>query len=255
MKNLFMLGIIAFLLCSCSKDDDNIANQDVEFNLSYTFAESGSMTRASGADVYGEFYDKYIKTKLLTPTTYSLTFSNSNGETVMTTSGKWGEKNSIRLPEGEYKVYGTSRPIMPQSEAIANKTNNVYFPSDSVYMTFSENVTVKKEMETLTLTAIYDSFLFLFDTEKISKISIVDWNYDLPKDENNFWLFIRDKGYTYHAGTSASKYEVYFNLHLMRKDENIIDLNLKNLSFDKGKYYYFNDLTNSFDIPPMESGN
>ena len=92
MKNLFMLGVIASLLCSCSKEDDYIANQDVEFNLSYTFAESGSMTRASGADVYGEFYDKYIKTKLLTPTTYSLTFSNSNGETVMTTSGNGVKK-------------------------------------------------------------------------------------------------------------------------------------------------------------------
>ena len=30
---------------------------------------------------------------------------------------------------------------------------------------------------------------------------------------------------------------------------------LDNIPFEKGKYYYFNDISNSFDIPPMEAGN
>ena len=50
--------------------------EEVEFKLDYTFAESGDMTRATGEEVYTTFYDKYIKTKVLTPRNYTLTFSD-----------------------------------------------------------------------------------------------------------------------------------------------------------------------------------
>lgn len=32
-------------------------------------------------------------------------------------------------------------------------------------------------------------------------------------------------------------------------------LELDDIPFEKGKYYYFNDIDNSFNIPPMEEGN
>ncbi len=40
-----------------------------------------------------------------------------------------------------------------------------------------------------------------------------------------------------------------------RKNKKKVIINLYGLSFEKGKYYYFNDVTNSFDIPPMTEGN
>ena len=30
---------------------------------------------------------------------------------------------------------------------------------------------------------------------------------------------------------------------------------LQDIPFTIGKYYYFNNMTNSFDLPPMDSGN
>jgi hypothetical protein len=42
---------------------------------------------------------------------------------------------------------------------------------------------------------------------------------------------------------------------LIRNDNSQIKIELEKQPFEKGKYYYFNDMTNSFDIPKMESGN
>jgi hypothetical protein len=133
MKKMFYIGLLALALCSCSKEDGIITPQEIEFTLDYTFAESGSMTRATGAEAYGDFYNKYIKTKLLTPKTYSLTFKNSNGYDVLKVSGKWGDKNTVRLPSGNYTISGTSHPVVDKYQII---------PSDSVYMRFEEDITI-----------------------------------------------------------------------------------------------------------------
>ena len=57
MKKMFYIGLLALVLCSCSKEEVDTTPKEVEVKLDYTFAESGSMMR-SGADVYGAFYDK-----------------------------------------------------------------------------------------------------------------------------------------------------------------------------------------------------
>ena len=38
------------------------------------------------------------------------------------------------------------------------------------------------------------------------------------------------------------------------RDGKSSSIELDDMPFEKGKYYYFNDISNSFDIPPMEAG-
>ena len=250
-----MLGLLAFLFCGCSKEKVITVPKEVNLRLDYTFKESGSMTRA-GADVYGAFYEKYIKTKKLTPKTYSLTFTpKESAATILELNGQWGDNNSIRLPEGDYTVKGYSRPILEQGEDSFGQLP----PSDSVFLSFAEDVRIVFDMNELTLTAGYDSFLLLFDAANTSKIqrgsngNFSDSSPLLSNDENNYWLFVRDKEYS--TWTSYGYSTSYISLHLTRSNGNLIDLSIQNIPMEKGRYYYFNDMTNSFDIPPMESGN
>ena len=250
MKKMFslMLLVITSVFCftSCSNEEDVYIPQEVEFTLDYTFIESGSMTRATGADVYNEFYEKYIKTKQLTPTTYSLTFKNKETGAIATINGYWDKKDAIRLIEGEYEVIGMSSPKISVKGS----------PSDTVSISFNETIYITKDMSNLTLTAIYDSYLLLFDANNCTKCRFFHDNNTnsqprIDKTLNNTGdvlnLFIKDFNYT----TSTFKPLI----ELTRPDGRMSTIYLNDIPFEKGKYYYFNDMTNSFDIPKMESGN
>lgn len=247
MKKMFsMMFIMASLMyfTACSSDDESYVPQDVEFSLDYTFVESGVMTKAAGADVYNEFYEKYIKTRQLTPTTYSLTFTNQETGAVATINGLWDKKDGIRLPEGTYCIEGFSTP----------KETDFIEWSDSVYLAFNENVTIKKDMAQLTLKAIYDSYLLLFDAENSQSVvckcrnqTSATKNGILKHDDNIFWLSMQK---TYR---NEKRYDYYIDIK--RNDGQKSTINLLDIPFEKGKYYYFNDMTNSFDITKMESGN
>lgn len=224
--------------------------EEVELKLDYTFAESGDMTRTTGSEeIYTEFYDKYIKTKVLTPRNYTLTFTRVGiTGSIIEIKSAWNNNDCVRLPEGEYYVNGTSYPIENYTEI--GGINDL--PSDTVYLEFNETVKITKDMSTLVLNAKYNSFLMLFDTENTSKIELVISNNvvkELSKDSNCYWLFARTKS-TYKNGVTS-----YFTSRITRNDNNAVDVVFGRLPMQFGKYYYFNDMTNSFDIPMMESGN
>ena len=244
-KLLSMMLIIASAGCftACSNDDEPYVPQEVEFTLDYTFIESGAMTRAIGADVYNDFYEKYIETRQLTPTTYSLTFTNQETGAVATINGRWDKKDGIRLPEGTYAVTGVSAPKETQMKEW----------SDSVYLSFNETVSIKKDASMLTLTAIYDSYLLMFDAENTTGISCECSNISnntkkkVLSDNEIYWLSMQKTFREYKTND-------YF-LIITRNDGQKSTIKLLDIPFEKGKYYYFNDMTNSFDIPKMESGN
>ena len=247
-KTFFTMLVLAFLssLYSCSPNEP----QEVDFTLNYTFVESGSMintntTRVDGNSVYNNFYEKHIQTKLLTPTTYSLTFKNQDKDEFVTIDGTWNENNGVRLPEGKYIVKGVSQPIEKEL------SYGYKYPSDTAYLIFEEEVSIEKDMSHLTLTANYDSFLLLFDATNTQMIKVMNQDKFLTCDDDNYWLFVRDKMYKSSNGSSTT----YYFLDITRKNGDKINIELNNFPFEKGKYYYFNDMTNSFDIPKMESGN
>ncbi len=248
-KLLSMMLITASAVCftACSNDDEPYVPQEVEFTLDYTFIESGAMTRATGAEVYNDFYEKYIETRQLTPTTYSLTFTNQETGAVATINGRWDKKDGIRLTEGVYEVTGTSTPI--------HKTLKGE-PSDTVYLSFNETINITKDMPELLLHAHYDSYLLMFDGENAQELyyeHYYDSGYANTPVKHNLYkagailsIFIQDLKY---RGDRAHY------IYLTRNDGHKITITLDKFPFEKGKFYYFNDMTNLFDIPKMESGN
>lgn len=233
-------------LSSCSGSEEGpVSPQEVAVVVDYSFAQSGNMTRATGAEVYDAFYDKYIKTKQLTPKTFSLTFKHKeSGAVTNITNGLWSNNDVIRLVEGEYEVTGTSAPLSGNNRVLE-------YVSDTVYLKFNEVVNIAKDMTKVNLTAIYDSYLLLFDNTNYKNASCKIYSYnakDLIKTDSNYIVFIKSLNDRY--STENDNY-----IHLTRNDNSTISIELDKQPFEKGKYYYFNDMTNSFDIPKMESGN
>ena len=212
----FSLMLLSFMvqftfllsLSSCSgSEDSSVMPQEVAFVVDYSFAQSGNMTRATGAEVYDAF-------------------------------------DVIRLVEGEYEVTGTSAPI--SKNYVVQE-----YASDTVYLKFNEVVNITKDMTKVNLTAIYDSYLLMFDNTNYKSASyrIINYNaMDMIKTESNYIVFIKNlKNYSSNNDDNV--------ILLTRNDNSTISIELDEQPFEKGKYYYFNDMTNSFDIPKMESGN
>ncbi len=248
MKKLFLLAIVA-AFSACSNDENVISPekpepQTVKVSLNYSLLESGSMTR-SGDNVYTSFYEKYIKTKILTPKTYSLAFNSDKAILEVIQQGVWGNNDAIELFEGSYSVSGNSNP----------KFRNMNYPDvyvcDSLYLNFNENITINKNTTNITLKGIYNCYLLLFDATNISSITSSFGREEkaLPKKDDIYFLFVESDYYA-----TASSATTYLNIHIVRPNGATVDLNIGKLKLEKGKYYYFNDTTNSFDIEPMENG-
>ncbi|MBQ5912716.1 MAG: hypothetical protein IIW93_06430 [Bacteroidaceae bacterium] len=265
MKKLFSMVLImasGLTFFSCSSDEEIYKPQDVKLTLDYTLVDSGSMSRGVGEDTYNNFYDKYIKTKKLTPQNYVLTFTNTEtNEVILNKKSAWNSKDGIVLPEGTYKVSGYSHPSEMQIESVGNF--DFYYPSDTVFMAFDEVVSVTKDMTKLTLKANYDSYLLLFDTANTESIELGDdsgraftnnYSKTLAKDDNCHWVFMNGKAYAYAYQISKT---YYYSFVVNQADDNNIKLFTGSETYEKGKYYYYqyNGMTNSFDIPKMESGN
>lgn len=190
----------------------------------------------SGESLYTDFYNKYIKTKQLTPVSYSLSFGTKDMAKPSIVKGYWKNKDGVRLMEGTYDVTGTSTPT---GKAI----------NDSIALSFNEKVAITNETSSITLTAKYSSYMLMFDAANIKSINYSGYingahsSHNLNKLDDIFYVFI------HHEPEDADKIEI------TRNDNSTVEINLLGLPLEKGKYYYFNDVTNSFDIPPMEGGN
>lgn len=240
MKKCLLAIAALFMFASCSKDSvaeppQKQEAKEVEVTLGYSFVnEVGDMTR-SGSTLYNEFYEEYIKTKKLAPPTFDLTFTNKETAAVTNIRGEWGEKH-ITLLTGEYEVVGKS---VPQDDCI-----------DTLFLYFEEDVTITSETQAITLTAKYDSYLLLFNA---ADKDYINYRYHNPSS-SYYTLELKNTGTLYYA---------FFKEFMFPKDNRISiyrngvssTIILDNIPFEKGKYYYFNDVSGSFDIPPMESGN
>lgn len=239
MKKILLLMMTTLAIAGCSNEEqNNPVPEEVTVNIDYDFWESGSMSR-SGADLYTNFYNKYIKTKLLTPTTYTLSLSTKDVPKPTTINGYWGNKDGIRLLEGTYNIYGTSVP--------ANSNASI----DTLSMSFSEKVAITKETTSITLTAKHSSFMLIFDASNTTSIEYTTYvkanniykTYNLNKKDDIYYIFLSEE-----IGASDK-------IVITRKNKKQVTIYLYGLPFEKGKYYYFNDVTNSFDIPTMTEGN
>ena len=225
-----MMLIIASVFCftACSNDDEPYAPQEVELRLDYTFIESGSMSRTTGDDVYTTFYDKYIKTKQLTPTTYSLTFTNTKTGAIALVDGRWDSNDGVRLPEGTYKVEGISHRIINNSIGI-----NSEYVSDTTFISFNEEVSISPKQTILNLTAQYDSYLLIFDSSNISTAEyngLSRWN--IKKHDNLLTIFVNRQSTTSYSNDY---------IKITRTNGSSATIYLKYIPFEKGKYFHYKE--------------
>lgn len=233
----FLLLCVAAICClSCENGEDgNVEKKLVDVCFGVKFVESGSMSRATADEVYQEFYDKHIATKELVRNDYELTIENENGKVVAKIDGIW-DTTSIQLLTGKYRVTGSSISYNDYSK---------------VSLIFDEVINVS-ESEKFNLTAQYDCFLLLFPRKNGHyNYYYYDGQYsgsiaEMPIVEDLCYMFIREdsilRNVCYYSGSSSS--------------QDRVDVALSNYGeiFQNGKYYYFNIITGTFNIPPMENG-
>lgn len=236
-KFIYLFSIIAIAACEKPSLTDL-----AEVSINYTFVERGSMVR-SGASTYGEFYDNYLRTKTLTPSTYNLVFINQETGNVTDIRGKWSDREKFKLPTGNYTVIGESRP----------QIDNCGAPSDTVYLKFNTEVRVENQMNSLEVVASYDSYLLMLDSQNYQSVEICSYldNGDTINTQVNefggcYVTFINDINWNEHILSN----------HLVITDAsgNNIEVSLDTFDFQIGNYYYFNSISYGFDLPQMNAG-
>ncbi len=228
MKKFFafmLLCVIIPSLFSCKQTVEEPPIVDVCFGVK--FVESGSMSRATADEVYQDFYDKHIVTKELVRDDYTLTIRDKEGLPVATLNGTW-DVTTIQLPEGTYRISGNSEGDYA-----------------TVSLRFDEEIEVKSS-GTINLTAQYSCFLLLFPTNG----GVYSYEYvDLYENAHKMPT-VDDVSYMFATSITYIKY-VNYNEGV---DTTTLRFDSDNFNFQVGKYYYFNILTGSFNIPPMENG-
>lgn len=245
MKKI-LFALFGVLLYSCSSDEKEEPTegiQDVSVTLSYTLANSGSMTRST----YSDFYNKYIETRLLTPSSYSISFKNiENGDSIVI-NGKWKNKNFFVLREGTYSVKGVSYPSNSVKPGFAE-----YIVQDTVSLCFDEKIEITKNMSNLSLKAKYDCFMLLFDNDDIDLIyydQSINPKINSYKINNIFYMFVRNKKLIDDLGK-------VFNspLYIKKRDGYVSELWLDKFNMEIGKFYYFKDTNGTYNLSPMDNG-
>lgn len=245
MKQTLILSCILAIFTAIGCTQQALPPTEVTVALDYSFMESGSMTKAGDA-VYSDFYEKYVKSKVLTPKTFNLTFTNVETKAVATIKGDWTKNHSLKLLTGDYEVTGTSYP------AYKDKRDGDFKGIDSLFICFNETVKITSEMTKLNLTAQYDSYLLMFDK---SDKSLINYRYH-PTGSNSYYdIALKDIDDIYYAFYNKLNGYDKENQIIINRTVGTTTINMINVPFEKGHYYYFNDLSNSFDIPPMTSGN
>ena len=235
MKRLFAMMLLCATMMhfySCNKETPDVIDQpklvDVCFGVKF---ESGNMSRATAEDVYQDFYNKHIVTRDLVNENYTLKITDEQGIDIAEINGEW-DITTIQLPTGKYKIKGSS-----------SGNYNI------VSLTFDEVIEVKSS-GTIALTAKYSCFLLLFpmnnDTYSYQYVHEIynssDRYYALP--------IVDDLAYMFMTTKTSIDYIVYTN----GTDHCKLYLESENFNFQIGYYYYFNIVTGTFNIPPMENG-
>ena len=234
MRRILCLFSILATIFACSKDLSEPT--EVSVSIDYTLPESGNMGR-SGAALYAEFYDTQIATRKLTPSTYQLTFTNIADQSTVTIKDQWNKNHALKLLAGTYKVEGTSASVEDDFEG----------GIDTLYLSFNEEVKIEASTTNLTLNAKYDSFMVFFDARDIKRatyhfLSSGSVKQQLSKSGDIFYLFSQ--------GCDYKEEKI-----LIERNSGTATIRIGEMTFEKGKYYYFGDLSSGYNLPYMENGN
>lgn len=247
-----MMLVLQFGLISCKNEEEPQVPQEVTVSLDYAFMESGSMSRAA-EDAYNNFYETQIKTKKVCPKNFNLTFLTARGTTAMGSKGTWASNNAVRLLEGSYRVQGESSP----KEVINKSQYTIQYACDSVYISFDATLDIVKTNPNITIPAKYNCSLILIPDENVTELKIIGWtDYSWNPKWNDGTTADREM----KVGHMNGYYYCFVNYKELLKmvyktPSGLNTINFGNVKLEKGKYYYFDPVTHSFDLPKMEAGN
>lgn len=230
-----------FQSCSTSGEDEiNGPSGEANFRIDYTLT-SGNM-KSIASEVYEKFYEDHIKTRKLTPDTYSIVFTHKGTGQKIEVKGLWSENKMVRMPEGTYTVTGTS----------ADGTNT--YVCDKAVLSFSEEITVTADMESLIVKAQYASPLLFFSAESTKSVTYYAISYPsveyqaetLPKVDGYHYAFMKAFG-----GVSLD-YKSHFEIE--KNSGTSTKMYTNSVKLDNGKYYFYDDVTGGFSLDPMTPG-
>ena len=247
MKNYLSIMALSIMFVGCQSESE-IENEIVQmsrFFISYSLDESvgKSMTRSAASDGWAKFYAK-IKSGELVAESYEIIFSNSETNQSYTFNGKWANKEMFILPIGKYKVSGTSND---EGERIQQKCSLI----------FDTTAEIDENTSEIKLNAGYNCFLLAFGNENIKDIS--NHFFDQSKNDGNGSenLYSSDDFiYCFVNNQLSGKYYTSDYNYLLGtfKSGGTFKIVTYEAKFQKGKYYIYNNVPSSFDIPEMESG-
>ena len=142
----------------------------------------------------------------------------------------------VTLATGKYRVVGNSK---------GGVTYNDYF--NKAVLVFDEEIEITEATTTILLHANYDCFLLLFDAAEKTYFrwsadgtSTSGISGDVPKVSDYYYIFAQ-----------GFKENGYVQWNYGSKENRIWMADFK---FEKGRYYYFNDVSGKFEVPKMSAG-
>lgn len=250
---IMMVAMLSIGFTSCSSDEaEDVSSQtkdpeEVKVCFVYTLDTSiGSpMTRATGDDIFNEFYAKISNGDLI-PDEYQLTLTETTTGVKYEFNGKWSAKDLITIRTGKYKVEGYT-------------TASGAHIQEKCSIKFDEEIDITSSSNTISLNAQYNCFLLVFIDDNIADLKnrySTEGGYGSVAYEDFFSLSnYRYAFVNYTLYNSKSTYSDVFDcIEGKYLNGSSFMIYTKNLTFEKGKYYIYNSVTNSFSIPKMEAG-
>lgn len=248
MKRIAVIIAAIAVLVGCSKPtpdpmpmptpEPTPEPQDVQLVLTYTLdASAGTdMTKSSSADVFEMFYQKMKSGDFIAPS-YRITFTEITTGASYIFEGDWGDNDMITIRTGKYRVEGESKA---NGERIQEQAS----------LKFTEEIDITSSMSSIVLKAQYDCYLLAFAESDI--VSMENYFYNGQREQ-----FYKYNGYYYVFSNSHLYAEAYINgAHIKgtREDGSVFYIKTGYAAFEKGKYYIYNDVSGSFELPKMEAG-
>lgn len=237
------MSVLALSLAGCNKietkpeEPEEPKEEKVSVYFTYNLpSDNGmSMTKATNADIFKEFYASIVSAELVAED-YELVLTDVQTGVRFEVSGKWNSHNKVTLSTGVYQVSGVSKA---KGENIQEKCS----------FTFNEQIELSATSSSITLSAKYDCALLIFNAQDIASLS----NYNGEGLTSLFsfskyrYAFVNDKLYKEGKKDKAYLQGVY-------SDGAEFKFFTGNANFEKGKYYVYNSVAGGFNVPEMQEG-
>ena len=235
------LTILALTLAGCDKAESETETKPEDEKVSVFFTynlpsiNGMSMTKATNAEIFSEFYASIVSAALVADE-YELALTNVATGVKYEFAGKWNSHDMVTLSTGIYQVTGSSKA----------KGENI---QDKCSFTFNEQIELSGTSSSITLSANYDCSLLIFSAQEIASLSNYNGEGLTPLFSfSKYWYaFVNDKLFIDGKQDKACLQGVY-------SDGAEFKIYTSSAIFEKGKYYVYNSIAGGFNVPEMEEG-